>query len=335
MSWVALAVGGTAAIAGGVGAYMSSQQQADAANGLAATGYQVPNYDPAIDYLKSNWAQPAFQNYSPVSPNTGYEQFLQSGKYAPRINRMLQNITNRDNRQFRKDIDANTPNYRSSLRQLDQNVAGWNRGELSPETSAAVRRNSAFNAISGGYGGSEAARNLTARDLGLTSDSLQQRGAQLLPQVFAQSQDLDPHKANTLSYFMNPQQLFGAEVGQQQYANQVYNTNQTNAANIANQRAQLISNYMAQQQGANATGANTNAMLAYQAQSAPNPWISGLTTAAGSLASAYGGGGFGAAGSAAGAAGAGGNYTQAAQTRAGQQSPWLTQSGGYFNPNPA
>jgi hypothetical protein len=52
------------------------------------------------------------------------------------------------------------------------------RGELPPDLASQIQRNTASKALTGGYAGSQAARNLTARDLGRTSLDLQQAGAQ-------------------------------------------------------------------------------------------------------------------------------------------------------------
>lgn len=288
MSWAALAIGGTTALIGAGTSYLSSQQQQNAMNGLAGSGYATPDYDAVIDFLGSNWQTPQFQNYNPVSYTEGYEQFLGQNQYTKPMNKMLQGITNMENRQYRQDLDKALPGYRQDLRQLNRTVGNWGEGKLGADLTGEVTRNSTEQAVLGGFGGSQAGRNLTARDLGLTSLDLQQKSAELMPQVLALGERMNPVSASALDYLMTPQQLFGTEVGQQQYANQTYNTNATNAAQFSNQRASMIADLMAQQQGANATGTNTQNMLNYQAASASNPWASGLASFGGSLASMYG-----------------------------------------------
>lgn len=62
----------------------------------------------------------------------------------------------------------------------DENAAAMMSGRIGADVQANVARSSAMRALQGGFGASsEMGRGLTARDLGLTSLDLQQRGAQL------------------------------------------------------------------------------------------------------------------------------------------------------------
>lgn len=108
-----------------------------------------------------------------------------------------------------KSIDANqagaqqtataTNKYNQSEldRMLNESIPGWSdiqakragaassflSGSLPPDVEAAVRRGSVGRALEGGYGGSPAGRNLEARDLGLTSLDLINRGAGLTSDI--------------------------------------------------------------------------------------------------------------------------------------------------------
>lgn len=82
-------------------------------------------------------------------------------------------------------------------RMLNESIPGWSdiqakragaassflSGSLPPDVEAAVRRGSVGRALEGGYGGSPAARNLEARDLGLTSLDMINRGAGLTSDI--------------------------------------------------------------------------------------------------------------------------------------------------------
>jgi hypothetical protein len=298
MSWISIGVGVGGAAIGGLSSYLGTQQQANALSGLANAGFRTPDFDRVIDYLGGNWNVPALQNYNPVSYTQGFEQFLGQGKYAPRINRMLRDITKRENRQFRQDLKKITPNIRRDIRTFSRNTGDLLRGEIPLSVRGQIVDAANERAVLGGFGGSQVNRNLVARDLGRTSLDLMNMGAAQLPQVMALSERMNPVRASTLSYLMNPAQLFSTEIGQQQFANQVFNQNALNTSNIENQRARMVAELMGQQAVADATGFNTNNLLGFQQAMAPSPWISGISSGLGALASLYGGGnaGFGAGG---------------------------------------
>lgn len=69
---------------------------------------------------------------------------------------------------------AGIPGLEDIETQTVENLKGWLRGELGDDLSSSVQRRSNAQAFAGGYGGSGMARNLEARDLGLTGLQLQQ-----------------------------------------------------------------------------------------------------------------------------------------------------------------
>lgn len=73
------------------------------------------------------------------------------------------------------------PGFEGLVSAGSANMSDWLHGVLSPDVSSAVERGSVARSIGGGYGGSGAAANLTARDLGLTSLDLQQKATGALP----------------------------------------------------------------------------------------------------------------------------------------------------------
>jgi hypothetical protein len=75
------------------------------------------------------------------------------------------------------------PGYEGLQAQDLSNIGSELRGELPPDVQSAIERATAGRALAGGYGGSQAARNLTSRDLGLTSLNLTQRGGTDLSRV--------------------------------------------------------------------------------------------------------------------------------------------------------
>ena len=80
--------------------------------------------------------------------------------------------------QLLESLGIQIPGYQEGQTQRTQNAMALLRGELPPDVMAQVQRQSAAKSLTGGYAGSQAARNLTARDLGRTSLDLQQLGGQ-------------------------------------------------------------------------------------------------------------------------------------------------------------
>lgn len=80
--------------------------------------------------------------------------------------------------QLLESLGIQVPGYQEAQAKRAENALALLRGELPPDVAAQVQRQAAGRAVSGGFAGSQAARNLTARDLGRTSLALQQAGGQ-------------------------------------------------------------------------------------------------------------------------------------------------------------
>lgn len=80
--------------------------------------------------------------------------------------------------QLLESLGIQVPGYKEAQAKRTENALALLRGELPPDVAAQVQRQSAGRALTGGYAGSQMARNLTARDLGRTSLALQQAGGQ-------------------------------------------------------------------------------------------------------------------------------------------------------------
>lgn len=88
---------------------------------------------------------------------------------APNIN--AQNMV-----QLQSMLDRTMPGWRDMLAKSSANASDLLRGAIPQDVSDLTRRNAAQGALQGGFAGTQAAGNLTARDLGLTSLQLQQTG---------------------------------------------------------------------------------------------------------------------------------------------------------------
>lgn len=99
------------------------------------------------------------------------------------------------------------------------NLKSWLRGELPSDVTSAVERGANARAYAGGYGGAGMGRNLTSRDLGLTSLDLMTRAVPMGEQ-FAQS-EYNLRKIpefNPSSMFIDP--MSAARFNAQQYGQQ-------------------------------------------------------------------------------------------------------------------
>lgn len=80
--------------------------------------------------------------------------------------------------QLLESLGIQVPGYQEAQAKRSENALALLRGELPPDVLAQVQRQSAAKSLAGGYAGSQAAGNLTARDIGRTSLALQQAGGQ-------------------------------------------------------------------------------------------------------------------------------------------------------------
>lgn len=119
------------------------------------------------------------------------------------------------NRQQRSQaVNQAIPGFEGINNAASSDISNLLHGILSPDVSSAVSRGSNARAVAGGYGGSPAADNLQARDLGLTSLNLQQQGLSALPGYLgATSSLLLPQEFNLGSGFVSP----GQQISAQQY----------------------------------------------------------------------------------------------------------------------
>lgn len=285
-SYAALA---TAIIGGGVaayGAYSSSQDQNKALGGIP--DYEPIDYSGVIDYLSGHYTTPDLIDYTGTPYDTGYQQFLQSGnKYGGRISNFLERTNDKSNRQYRVDLFGASPTLRGNISQQGANTQSFLRGQIPQDVQDLVKNNAAQTSLFGGYGGSQVARNLTARDLGLTSLDLIGRGNQGLEQQFSLSQRLNPYQSDILSYLMSPSQLQTNQVGENRYINQSANSNAMAEAQSKNQLATLIANLMSQQASQDATGQNTNNAINWQRGQTTDPGLAALLAGVGGASAGF------------------------------------------------
>jgi len=152
MSFVATAVVGTGLAVGGIGAAVGANQ-ASKDRKAARAAANMPGLDIAS----------AIGEAEQLTPRTR-ELEAQRNAFA--------------RAQLLESLGIQVPGYQEAQAQRTQNALALLRGELPPDVLAQVQRQAAARSLAGGYAGSQAAANLTARDIGRTSLALQQAGGQ-------------------------------------------------------------------------------------------------------------------------------------------------------------
>ena len=108
-------------------------------------------------------------------------------------------------------LDASIPGYQARKGQELNITDSLLRGEIPQDVQDQLWNSAAGRSLAGGYGGSGMARNLTARDFGLTSLGLQQQGMQNTAQINNQTANLElPDLVSVSKYLgVSPQELIG------------------------------------------------------------------------------------------------------------------------------
>lgn len=300
MSWGLIIGGGVSLIGAGLGAAGNAGLFGGGGGGAGFPGsYATPDYDEIIDYLNNGWTVPEFKDYTATPYTTGLDQWLGQSKYIPKFNQILNRTNQTQNNQFQQQLLRTSPNLIQNVRRQGRNTSDFLRGRIPADVLAQVQRGTAEQSLFGGFGNSGMARNLTARDLGLTSLDLMQRGQEGLGFQLGATQSLNPYRADVLNLLMTPQQLLATEIGQNQFGTNVYNQNRMNSASVANQRAQMIAGLMQAEEDAKATGVNTGNILQYQAAQQPSAGaqvassLGGILSGLGGTLSSFNGGNFG------------------------------------------
>lgn len=107
------------------------------------------------------------------------------------------------------------PGYDDMMKQGSNLIQSYMRGEIPEDVKNQIGRNTAEKSLAGGYGGSGMARNLEARDLGLTSLQLTQQGLDSASRwMTSASQRAVPNMFDVTSMFLSPMQQIGLSVGE-------------------------------------------------------------------------------------------------------------------------
>jgi hypothetical protein len=156
------------------------------------------------------------------------DKYTAQGKQLPE----LYNFSTDVNQAYRDQLSQTAPELAQSAEQLSASTNSLLRGEIPQDVADQIRRQTAERGVLGGYGsGSGMGRNLTARDLGLTSLDMMRQGAQTLPEVAQLAAALNP--VSVQDSIFSPGAIMSREDSVAQYNNQIGNTWRYARANAA------------------------------------------------------------------------------------------------------
>lgn len=114
--------------------------------------------------------------------------------------------------QRNKDLTAAIPGYTSLVADESGTLGSWLKGDPGQAVQDAWERRSVGKSIAGGFGGSDAARNLVSRDFIEGTVGFQKAGMQALPSFLGEIAGLAiPHPFDVTSGFLTPAQGISAQ----------------------------------------------------------------------------------------------------------------------------
>lgn len=178
-------------------------------------------------------APPQLQAPREVPLSETFTKFLGQEAQFPALSSFASNV----NRQFRQELETGLPGTLGATTQISTLVNQLLQGAVPADVQAQVQRQGAEQAMAVGLPGtSEMARNLQARDFGLTTMELMQQGAAYTPGLVELSNFLSPQQ--TQNYLFSTGQLRGEDLKQAQDQANVANQNAINRYNYDVAKAQ-------------------------------------------------------------------------------------------------
>lgn len=157
-----------------------------------------------------------YPQYTPISYGQQQKQAIQNNlNILPSAEQLGSQVNQFNASQMSSLLNEALPFYKdmsaSIMGTIDQELAG----KVPTDVQANIQDSDAARALTGGFGGTGLAGNVTARDLGLTSLDLTGKGLSSAESWIQQSAALlDPHSFDLTSMFVTPQQNAAFTAGQ-------------------------------------------------------------------------------------------------------------------------
>lgn len=127
----------------------------------------------------------------------------------PALEGEASNVNSFNSQQLMSTLGQAIPGFEGLSEGISNNIDSMLKGELPADVQSNIQDSAAARSLTGGFGGSGLAGNLTARDLGLNSLDLTQQGISSAQKWIGQmAQITTPQLFNVQSMFVTPQQQF-------------------------------------------------------------------------------------------------------------------------------
>jgi hypothetical protein len=169
------------------------------------------------------------QTVSLTDPNSALGQYAYQGVQLPGVEQTANQADVLSNQAYQRMLAESDPNLVNQIGQISNLASSYLSGIIPQDVQDQIQRATAQQSLQGGYGGTQMARNLTARDLGLTSINLQKEGVGMAGTAAGMARAINPSFTPISSLLFTPSQLL-ARTDQANY----YNTDVKNQQNIIN-----------------------------------------------------------------------------------------------------
>jgi hypothetical protein len=157
-------------------------------------------------------SKPTVPTYTPVSLADSQSQSISANQAAlPSAEKLASGVSQFNQDQLTQMLNSIMPGFSDNSKQIQSNISSELKGQLPTDVIQALQSSDAAQALTGGFGGSGLAGNLTAKDLGLTSLDLMMKG-QSAEQSWTSMIDsmYAPGIMSPQSMFISPMQQFDA-----------------------------------------------------------------------------------------------------------------------------
>lgn len=142
-----------------------------------------------------------------VDPDEQVEKAFKSmRKQLPEGTALAKDIAKADADTALAVLEQFAPGSKQVISQQMENLRSGLAGELPSDVEAMIQNRAAARSFAGGYGGTEASRNLELRDLGLTSLQRMDVAMQQANQTLSTVRGLAPRQASAARMFLSPQE---------------------------------------------------------------------------------------------------------------------------------
>jgi hypothetical protein len=218
---------GVGAIIGGIGSLAAAGVSAAGQAGLFGGGAPKPQ---KIGTL---------QNISLQSPNVaGLQAYTSQAQNIPGMESTASAADIASNQAYQQAISSIDPSLMNQISSISNIASSYLAGNIPQDVQDQIQRATAQMSMAGGYGPTSGmGRNLTARDLGLTSLNLQQMGTSMAGTSMGMAQAMTPSFTPVSSLLFTPAQLLARTDQASYYNTDLYNQREILNSGIANAAA--------------------------------------------------------------------------------------------------